>query len=169
MENVKKPMEEGRMCTFDGECFIHSQKAHGLAIKVSCHITNDDTGFYNFKKINETVQGSLGNMSEVLHESMLIWWQWTGNCIMAQEVLHQRFCKSVFPNMTTMIISWCNLPIEILSYMLNWDSWQLGSQSQIPPRHWLQKSSNIQVLDQKRYWWPTQIWPSFKSHYMCNW
>ena len=58
------PTKTGMLYTIDRDAFHSFMKNTWIGnLGVSCHITNHDTGFYDIKKINESVQGILGNMS----------------------------------------------------------------------------------------------------------
>ena len=57
-------MEAGMLSTIDEETFDSSTKNTWIGNSgVSCYITYSDTGLYDVTKINELLQGSMGNMS----------------------------------------------------------------------------------------------------------
>ena len=56
---VKQPSEAGMMCTIGGDTFFLFTKNTWIWDSgASCHITNDDTGLYDFTNICESIQGS---------------------------------------------------------------------------------------------------------------
>ena len=62
-ENVEKPTEAGVLYTIDGQTFhVFTMTTWIGNSGISYHITNDDTSLNDITKINESVQGSLGNM-----------------------------------------------------------------------------------------------------------
>ena len=58
MENVKKLKEVGILCNVDGKTFhLFTKNTWIIDYCDSCHITNNDTGFYGITKINELMKG----------------------------------------------------------------------------------------------------------------
>ena len=59
MENIKKSLEAGMLCTVDRETFpfIHEEHAD-WQFGCLCHITNDDTCLCDVTDINKWGQGS---------------------------------------------------------------------------------------------------------------
>ena len=63
MENEKKCLETGMMCTMDGTSFHLLTKNTWIGNSgATCHITNDENGMYDITEINESIQGNSGIM-----------------------------------------------------------------------------------------------------------
>ena len=64
MENVKKALDAGMLCAIGIET-VHSimNKTWIGDLGASCHILQNDTRVYDVANINESVQGSSGNIS----------------------------------------------------------------------------------------------------------
>ena len=64
MENIKKSMIAGMLCTIDGDIFhLFGKKTWIRDLGASCHTANDDTDLNDVTNINTLVQGSSGHMS----------------------------------------------------------------------------------------------------------
>ena len=63
-EDVKQPLEAGKMCIIKGDTFFLFTKNTWIGdSSASCHIMKDHTGLFNDIGINELIQGSSGNTS----------------------------------------------------------------------------------------------------------
>ena len=63
MKNVTKSTKASMLCTIHGETFHSFKKRTYICCSGTYHITNDDNFLYDISKINESVEGSSGNMS----------------------------------------------------------------------------------------------------------
>ena len=62
----KKATKTSMMCSIYSESFLLFTKSMWIGdVGASCHITNNDTGFYDVTNINELVQSFLGCMSAI--------------------------------------------------------------------------------------------------------
>ena len=63
MEDIKQPLVAGIMCTIDrGTFFMFTKKTWIRDSNMSCHIMNNATSLFDIIDINESIQGSSGNM-----------------------------------------------------------------------------------------------------------